>query len=174
MALLSIPDSRYVFAIWIYNADTGEREDLIVNEIGSYYGRMIVGVYFGYSDVKPGRYLLEVTAGGSWDVNIEQPNPSTASNLLRSYSGSGADVPQPFNLESGKGAVRFDMHHSGSSNFAIWLYNKNGDREELLVNEIGEYDGSVLVSVGGYEASAGIHYISIEADGNWEVDISYV
>lgn len=162
------------FAIWVYNADTGEREDLLVNEIGSYYGRKILGVYSGYSDLKPGRYLLEVTAGGSWEVNIEQPSPSTASKLPQSRSGSGADVPEPFYLESGKGAVRFDLEHSGSSNFAIWLYSISGDREELLVNEIGNYDGSVLVSVGGYEASTGIHYISVEADGSWQVEISYV
>ncbi len=163
------------FIIWLYNADTGEKDELLVNEIGSYSGSRIVGVYAGSSDVKPGRYLLDVTAGGSWEVNIEQPTPSTAPSLPQTFIGSGADVPSPFMLESGKGAVKFTMHHTGSSNFIIWIYHASGDKEELLVNEIGNYDGSTLVSVGGWSgASPGIHYISVEADGSWDVSISYV
>ncbi|MDH7506974.1 MAG: PKD domain-containing protein [Candidatus Thermoplasmatota archaeon] len=163
------------FIIWLYNADTGDKEELLVNEIGSYSGKTIVGVTTGYSDVKPGKYVLDVTASGSWQVIIEQPNPSSASTLPRTYTGSGADVPSPFMIESGKGAVKFKMHHTGSSNFIIWLYHVSGDREELLVNEIGYYDGSKLVSVGGYTGvSPGVHYIAVDADGSWSIEISYL
>jgi len=163
------------FIIWLYNADTGEREELLVNEIGSYSGKAIVGVTTGWSGVSPGRYILDVTASGSWQVTIEQPNPSSAPSLPRTYSGYGSDVPSPFLVESGKGAMKFKMHHSGSSNFIIWLYHVSGDREELLVNEIGYYDGSMLVSVGGYSGSSpGIHYMDVEADGSWSVEISYL
>jgi PKD repeat protein len=163
------------FIIWLYNADTSEKEELLVNEIGSYSGTVIVGITTGWSDVSPGRYLFDVTAGGSWQVTIEQPNPSTAPSLPQTFTGSGADVPSPFMLESGMGAVKFKMHHEGSSNFIIWLYHVNGDKEELLVNEIGYYDGSTLVSVGGWTGSSpGIHYIDVEADGNWRIEISYV
>ncbi|MCK5261717.1 MAG: PKD domain-containing protein [Thermoplasmatales archaeon] len=162
------------FIIWLYNADTGEKEELLVNEIGSYSGSGIVGVTTGWSGASPGRYLLDVTADGSWQVDIEQPNPSSATSLPQTFTGRGADVPSPFMLESGKGAVKFKMHHDGSRNFIIWLYHISGDREELLVNEISNYDGSTLVSVGGWTgASPGIHYIDIEADGNWRVEVSY-
>lgn len=164
------------FQIWLYNADTGIQEDLLVNEIGSYSGKMIVGVKKGsIVGVEPGRYLLDVTADGSWDVEVEQPNPSTASSLPWTFSGNGADVSSPFLLESGMGAVKYKMHHVGSSNFQIWLFHVSGDYEELLVNEIGNYDGSTLHSVGGILGSEpGIHYLDIEADGNWQVEISYV
>jgi len=168
-----IHDGDSNFIIWLYNVSSGENEELLVNEIGPYSGSRIVGVYDGFSDVKPGEYVLDVTADGNWEVSIEQPTPSTAPSIPQTFTGSGADVPSPFMLESGNGAVNFEMHHVGSSNFIIWLYHISGDREELLVNEIGNYDGSVLVSMGEYGISTGIHYISIEADGNWQVEISY-
>lgn len=41
------------------------------------------------------------------------------------------------------------------------------EREELIVNETGVYDGSKLVSVGVTRASPDIHYISVDADVNW-------
>ena len=56
----------------------------------------------------------------------------------------------------------------------IWLYNIDGEMEDLLVNEIGSYDGSTLVNMGGYGVSSGIYYINVEADGNWNVDIQYI
>ena len=163
------------FIIWLYNADTGERKELLVNEIGSYSGSGLIGVTTGGSGVSPGKYVLEVTASGSWQVTVEQPSPSTAVSLPQTITGRGADVPSPFMIESGKGAVKFTMHHDGSRNFIIWLYNVNGKREELLVNEIGNYDGSKLVSVGGYSgAEPGIHYLDVEADGSWSIEISYL
>jgi len=163
------------FIIWLYNADTGERKELLVNEIGSYSGSGLIGVTTEWSGVSPGKYVLEVTAGGSWQVTVEQPSPSTAVYLPQTITGRGADVPSPFTIEGGKGAVKFNMHHDGSRNFIIWLYNVNGDREELLVNEIGNYDGSKLVSVGGFSgAEPGIHYLDVEADGSWSIEISYL
>jgi PKD repeat protein len=166
--------SNYI--IWLYNADSGEREDLLVNEIGSYSGSTIVGVTSSsYSGVKPGKYILDVTSSGSWEVRIEQPNPSSAPNLPQTFTGRGDTVPSPFMIESGKGAIKFNMHHDGSSNFIIWLYHVSGKREELVVNEIGYYDGSKLVSVGSWSgASPGIHYLDVTADGNWRVEISYL
>lgn len=156
------------FAIWLYNEDTGEREDLLVNEIGSYSGKTIVGVTTDWGDVEPGSFLLDVDADGKWKITITQPRPSSAPGLPQTFDGKGSDVPSPFSVESGKGAIKFHMTHDGDSNFAIWLYHVDGDREELLVNEIGEYDGSSLESVG-----AGIYYLDIEADGKWEVEVSY-
>lgn len=162
------------FAIWLYNVATAEQEELLVNEIGNYDGSVLIGVTSGYSaDVEEGTYLLEVTADGNWQVTIEQPRPSTADDIPTSYSGNGDTVPQPFTLDSG--LVEFEMSHTGSSNFAIWLYHADGEREELLVNEIGSYTGSTLVSVSDSwsgEASPGIHYISVTADGNWQINIS--
>jgi len=162
------------FIIWLYNADTGEREELLVNEIGSYDGSTLLGVTSGYlGDVSEGNYILEITADGSWEVDIEQPLVKEATEPPISLSGNGDSVPPPFVLDSG--LVTFHMHHTGYSNFIIWLYNADGEREELLVNEIGSYDGSTLVSVSNAwtaEAKPGIHYLKITADGSWQVDIT--
>lgn len=53
------------------------------------------------------------------------------------------------------------ISHDGSSNFAIESHSADGDRD-LLVNEIGSYDGTVRMS----DAVA----LEINADGNWTID----
>jgi hypothetical protein len=57
------------------------------------------------------------------------------------------------------------MTHDGDSNFAVWLLDDEGDKVELLVNEIGEFDGSKAVSI----RKSGIYLLDISADGNWEI-----
>jgi hypothetical protein len=39
------------------------------------------------------------------------------------------------------------MSHDGDSNFAVWLLDDEGDKVELLVNEIGEFGGSKAVGI---------------------------
>jgi hypothetical protein len=63
--------------------------------------------------------------------------------------------------------VRFQMHHDGSSNFIIWLLDADGNRKDLLVNEIGTFDGSKGVSL-----APGVYVMQIDADGNWTVGVS--
>ena len=45
------------------------------------------------------------------------------------------------------GLTIFHMTHNGSSNFAIWLLDSGGNRIELLVNEIGRFDGAKAVGL---------------------------
>ena len=52
------------------------------------------------------------------------------------------------------------LSHDGDSNFAIWAWGVAG--RDLLVNEIGAYDGTVLVE-------SGLSIWDITADGNWTV-----
>lgn len=160
------------FAIWLYDAETGERVDLLVNEIGPFSGSTIVGVTGKIGQASPGSHLLDITADGNWEVIIEQPRPTTAPIPPQTFTGRGHSVPSPFMLE--KGIAIFEMTHDGRSNFAIWLYDKNGYRVDLLVNEIGTYSGSTVVGVTGQilEASPEIHYLDITADGNWRVIVT--
>ncbi|HJH28005.1 MAG TPA: hypothetical protein C5S37_14865 [Methanophagales archaeon] len=60
-------------------------------------------------------------------------------------SGTGQEATSKFPLE--KGLSIFRMTHDGDSNFAVWLLDGEGDKIELLVNEIGEFDGSKAVSI---------------------------
>jgi len=66
-----------------------------------------------------------------------------------------------------KGLIVVKMKHDGSSNFAIWLMDKNGREIDLLVNEIGLFDGSKAIGI----PTSGIYLLDITADGNWRITI---
>lgn len=82
-----------------------------------------------------------------------------------SMSGSGTKATETFTTEGG--LVVFDFSHNGDSNFAVWLLNENGEREELLVNTIGSWDGKVALYL-----PAGTYLFDIDADGRWEADVT--
>lgn len=85
-------------------------------------------------------------------------NPSSTNNFVA--SGTGDYVAE--GLEVNEYGI-LNISHSGSSNFAIWLYDQN-NRRNLLVNTIGDYDGSVLVD------HTGTYTLEIKADGNWSIN----
>ena len=164
-------DSNIIIRLY---ESTGDDYVLLVNEIGEYDGSKIAGIKDSYTaDTSPGDHYFEIDADGNWEITIEQPRPTSAPKLPRTYSGIGDDVPSAFMLEDGN--VKFELSHDGDSNFIVKLYNNDGEYMELLVNEIGEYDGSTSIKVGdSYTAdtSEGIHYLDITADGNWEVKMT--
>ncbi len=158
-------DGTSNFAIWLLNQDTGEQLELLANEIGAFDGAKAVGI------AEPGNYVLDVTADGRWSADVEQPRPTSAPEPPQTFTSVGQSVPPPFMLN--EGLATFRMTHDGSANFAIWLVDANGELIELLVNEIGPFDGSKAVSVTGdiFAASPGIHFLDVAADGNWSVTI---
>ena len=164
-------DSNIIIRLY---ESTGDDYVLLVNEIGEYDGSKIAGIKDSYTaDTSPGDHYFEIDADGNWEITIEQPRPTSAPKLPRTYSGIGDDVPSAFMLEDGN--VKFELSHDWDSNFIVKLYNNDGEYMELLVNEIGEYDGSTSIKVGdSYTAdtSEGIHYLDITADGNWEVKMT--
>ena len=86
------------------------------------------------------------------------------------FSGQGDDVSSKFTLESGITIIT--MTHNGDSNFAIKLLDNTGGLVDLLVNEIGVFDGSVAIGVREDNiigAKPGTHLLDITADGNWTV-----
>ena len=159
------------FAVWLLT-ESGQSVDLLANEIGPYDGRQAVGVTGELGDASPGNHLLDIEADGNWTVTIEQPRVTSAAGAPQTFSGSGPDVSPPFALQMG--TARFEMTHSGSSNFAIWLLGGRGERVDLLVNEIGPFSGSTAVGVTGelFDASPGVHYLNIEADGAWTARVT--
>jgi hypothetical protein len=146
------------FIIWLLD-DEGNYLELLVNEIGGFDGAKAVGIQDG------GSYLLGISADGDWTIDIEQPRPSTASSIPLTLRGEGQQVPELFYIDAG--LTRFEMSHDGNSNFAIWLLDDEGNYVSLLVNEIGEFDGSKAVGI----SKNGIYLLDISADGNWEVSI---
>lgn len=125
------------FSVVSYTAD-GDRIDLLVNEIGNYSGRRPINLFDG-DEVA----FIEVSADGSWTIEL-QPIFYATQFVGSSVSGSGADVvigPAP-----PSGTSRLEITHTGDSNIAVWVYST--DDRDLLVNEIGNYSGTVLSIAG--------------------------
>jgi len=150
-------DGSSNFAITLLD-ENGQRVALLVNEIGSFDGSKAERIKI------EGTYVLDISADGNWVITIEQPRPSTAPEIT-SFSGKTQEVTQLFSLS--KGLKTFKMKHSGDGNFAPILLDKDGNRIELLANEIGVFDGSKAVGI----ASSGIYVLDVSADGNWELVI---
>lgn len=81
-------------------------------------------------------------------------------------SGYGQQATDKFTLQSGLSI--FKMKHSGTHNFSIWLMDTSGKKIELLVNEIGAFDGSKAVSI----PYAGDYLLDVSASSNWSVNIT--
>lgn len=145
------------FAVWLLGPD-GDRIDLLANAIGNFKGQDGLGIKAA------GEYVLDVSADGPWTIQVNQPTIGTpaAASL---YVGQGPSVLGPFTMASG--LRRFEMSHTGQSNFAIWLHDDEGDRKALLVNEIGSFSGSKATGI-----TAGAYFLVVNADGDWTVKVN--
>lgn len=123
-------------------------DGLLVNEIGAYAGRHLVNLS---SDLTH----FEVNADGSWTITID-PTTVLADDPNR-QSGHGDDVVY---YDSGSKAT---ISHSGESNFAVTEYSSSGGRN-LLVNEIGQYNGTVPLNTPSI--------VQVNADGDWTIEPS--
>lgn len=92
--------------------------------------------------------------------------PTTSSFEPIKLSGKGQEATNTFHLN--RGMAKFKMTHTGSSNFAIVLYSSDGDYIDLLVNEIGSFDGSKATPID----ESWDYMLDIGASGPWEVTIT--
>lgn len=79
----------------------------------------------------------------------------------RTFRGTGDQVLR-IKATTRPGLIQFT--HSGEANFIVHTVNSRGKKEELLVNEIGRYRGTVLYNAYGGKRIVGL---SIQADGPW-------
>lgn len=117
--------------------------DLLVNEIGSYEG-------VTYLDDATG--LMEISADGPWRIEFR------STDIARPFAGGKIDGRGDDVLWVSGGGQIASMSHTGESNFAV----KTTD--DLLVNEIGAYNGRVRWPGSGL--------VVITADGNWTIDVT--
>jgi hypothetical protein len=131
-----------------------ERDHLFVNEIGEYEGETADNLSYG-------EYDLSVDADGEWGIEIRQPYVNRGYNLPVEESGDGPTVIGPYEFD---GIHTLTAEHDGESNFIIHIRPEVG-HPELVVNDIGEYEGesSVRFSESGW--------IAIQADGDWSVSV---
>lgn len=88
-----------------------------------------------------------------------------------SYSGSGDSILE-LELPAGPDSIGIaSITHSGSRNFSIWALDENLDQDDLLVNEIGNYAGTVV-----FNLTSGVRIVAFEigADGPWTVTLKDV
>lgn len=82
------------------------------------------------------------------------------------YSGFGSKVIQGVDLRD-VAMIVTARHTSGDSNFIVHYYDCEGNRSGSIINEIGDYYGSVLFNNSNAEPGEGI--LEIDADGRWEL-----
>lgn len=141
------------FALTVLDG-SNEMAELPVNTIGSYEGTTA----FGISSLSGESVSLEVTADGAWEITIapiadapelSDPQESTGDGVFR-YTGD---------------AATWDVSHDGESNFSIVQAGDGLMGWNLLVNEIGAYEGAV-------PATAGPAVVTVNADGAWTIATS--
>jgi|SRR5208283_507489 len=81
------------------------------------------------------------------------------------FQGTGDDV-QSFTA-TGYGIRIFSMSYNSNDNFIVWLEDSNGNKLDLLANEIGSYSGKHSVSL-----DTGTYYLDVTASGPWEIDLT--
>lgn len=129
----------------------GARNDLLVNEIGPYQGANLMDL----SPFESVSRTLEITSSAAWVLQLRPL--ATAPAFTGAVNGGGDEV---LYYRGGPTVGRFT--HNGSSNFIVEAVT--GADWDLVVNEIGAYDGRSYVEL----APA---FIAISADGGWRVSI---
>lgn len=152
-------DGSSNFIVWLIDANTGQKLDLLANEIGSFDGSKAFGI------TSAGDYILNIDADGPWKVTVEQPRQTATQSVPLTLQGSGKKATEAFYIDTGM--KRVEMSNDGSSNFIVWLMDDQGNKIELLANEIGSFDGSTTVSI----TTPGTYLLDVDSDGNWKASI---
>lgn len=96
-----------------------------------------------------------------------EPAPEPEAVEPQSFSGTGSEVVM---LEPLGDDVFFaTVTHQGSGNIALWSVDENGQDLDLLVNDIGNYQGQVALNFSEDPAA-----IRVEADGDWSIDLVHL
>ena len=127
---------------------TDDYVDLVVNEVGDYDGLRPLD----FDREQPAS--LRIRADGSWKVTVMSADK--APKFTGKASGKAGGVLLAVDPAAPDQNVRFT--HKGRSNVALSL--RGEEYPDLLVNEIGQYSGDMVVPTG-------TRYIDIDASGSW-------
>lgn len=94
-------------------------------------------------------------------ASIPATRPAPADRRLVGQGDSVVD----FELSEG-GLVRFTISHNGERYFGVWLLDDQGERVDLLANEVGNYSGETSTSL-----TPGRYFLEIEGDGQWLINV---
>ena len=95
-------------------------------------------------------------------TGLVTPGTATGATVYKTYEGTGDRVIR-LNIDA-VSLVR--AKHTGEGNFAIWALNGAGKETELLVNTIGEYKGTTLLTA---TAKRHVRGLAVTGDGDWTI-----
>jgi hypothetical protein len=110
------------------------------------------------------------SATATEEASVQEPTPEpTPAEAFAPIKliGRGSKVPK-FTIPEGAAAIA-TISETGTSNFAVWTLAADGSQNELLVNELGSYKGTVLFDVDSGEHSVAF---KIESNGSWTITIA--
>lgn len=136
------------FAVWSVDGN-GAQLKLLVNEIGKYSG--VVPLNF---DSEPA--ALKIKASGAWTVSTIPATSAPRWDGTAPYSGKGDSVL--IVKDAAEGLTPVNVTNGGSSNFVVRAWSTSGT--DLLVNEIGKYQGTVLIP-------SRTLLLEVKSSGNW-------
>jgi hypothetical protein len=158
------------FIVQIIGEDSDSTE-LSVNTIGDYSGVRAHQVQAEpLLGLQTGSYRIQVQADGPWQILLEQPIFPEGEAPPLELDGTGDMVEGPILLPRGTTPVQ--INHQGQANFIVEVYSVDGMRRELLVNTIGNYDGSLALRAQEnplFGLEPGTHMVVVRADGPWTI-----
>lgn len=139
------------FIVYSYDM-SGNKDDLLVNTIGSYDGYLLL-----LSPIS----RLSIESGGTWSVEVLPLVPQNSHLIVipGTYSGHDDDV---LVLIGSPDLATFDAPEY--DNFIVYTLTSSGEKD-LLVNEIGPYAGTKILPNNTF-------MLEIFATGDWSVEIT--
>ena len=135
------------FSVKVYDED-GNYQTLLANSIGKYDGYVLL------TDEAPFTFVVKAT--GKWSIQIEKISKDNKT----SFSGSGDYVTMMFSSS----VKKWHITYKGDDYFSVKSYCTDG--RDLLVSNIGSYDGNVLFSI----PSDSLALFEIHAEGEWTIE----
>ena len=122
-----------------------------------------------------GRHVLDVKADGPWEIEVEQPQPSSAPKMT-SFSG-GDDAATPFFwLSGGLKTITMNTQAQGEGTTAVSLLDKDGNAVNFSsVSEGKDQSDPSLPSTASGTVDVpqdGIYLFDVRSDGLWRIEIA--
>lgn len=163
------PGDKIIAADWANSSAGAETVGIYRPTEGKFYLNYENAAGFADEEFLYGNANMLPVAGNFGALPGGDAPPPTPPGTFADFtvSGTGNDVVS-FQIPGDVPAV-LDITHHGSSNFVVWSLDGSLETIDLLVNEIGLYEGRRPVHVGWFSSKELVRHLEIDADGNWSI-----